>query len=248
MSTTETTEKPPPRCDCRTVGRPGCCRGGHRHGKHNAPARGPQYTRSHELPAVPHRHRNWRWRAQRALRAALEAEQLTREAHAAMLAILDHSDGRGRECWPSLNTLGNELGGLAARTVGAHVAELKAKGWVAVKHRHRITADGIQGRSNLYLPMVPTEAAMMPAPNPRAGATTDAPERRRARPQPSPELAEVAPAAELVARWVSALDAMSADEVATLAAKHLPAIVAGRPGVARTSALAVRLADAEGPP
>ena len=46
----------------------------------------------------------------------------------------------------------------------------------------------------------------------------------------------------------SALDAMSADEVATLAANHLPAIVAGRPGQARTRSLAVALAAAEGPP
>jgi hypothetical protein len=161
-----------------------------------------------------------------------------------MLAILDHSDGRGRDCWPSLDTLGDELGGLSARTVGRHLAELRAEGWLAVKHRHRITADGIQGRSNLYRPMTPSDAAMAGAPRPRP--TRD--ERRTPAPAPSPVVDEVGPAAELVARWVSALDAMSADEVATLAAKHLPAIVAGRPGVARTSALAVRLADAEGPP
>jgi hypothetical protein len=61
-------------------------------------------------------------------------------------------------------------------------------------------------------------------------------------------LDEVGPAVELVARWVAALDTMSADEVATLAAKHLPAIVAGRPGQARTRSLAVALAAAEGPP
>ena len=49
-----------------------------------------------------------------------------------MLAILDHSDGRGRECWPSLNTLGNELGGLAARTVGATAAQLNPlRPWLA---------------------------------------------------------------------------------------------------------------------
>ena len=90
MSTTEPTEKRPPRCDRRTVARPGCCRGGHRHGKHTAPARGPQYDRSRELPPVAHRHRNWRWRATRALRDALEAGRLSREAHATMLAILDH--------------------------------------------------------------------------------------------------------------------------------------------------------------
>ena len=243
MSTTEPTEKRPPRCDCRTVGRPGCCRGGHRHGKHTAPARGPAYTRSHELPPVAHRHRNWRWRCTRALREALETGKLSREAHAAMLAILDHSDGRGRDCWPSLDTLGDELGGLSARTVGRHLAALRAEGWLAVKHRHRITADGIQGRSNLYRPMTPADAAMAGAPRPRP--TRD---ERRNPPPPAPVVDEVGPAVELVARWVAALEAMTPDEVATLAAKHLPAIVAGRPGVARTSALAVRLADAEGPP
>ena len=237
-----TTEKPPQRCDCRTVDRPGCCRGGYRHGKHQPPARGPQYVRSRELPPVAHRHRNWRWRATRALRDALEAGRLSREAHAAMLAILDHSDGRGRDCWPSLETLGDELGGLAARTVGTHLAELRAKGWLAVKHRHRITAEGIQGRSNLYRPMTPADAAMAGAPRP---PTRD--ERRNPTP-PLPVVDEMAPAVELVARWVAALEAMTPDEVATLAAKHLPAIVAVRPGVARTSALAVRLADAEGPP
>ena len=244
MSTTETTEKPPPRCDCRTVGRPGCCRGGHRHGKHTAPARGPQYDRSRELPPVAHRHRNWRWRATRALRDALEAGRLSREAHATMLAILDHSDGRGRDCWPSLDTLGAELGGLAARTVATHLAELRSTGWVAVKHRHRITADGIQGRSNLYRPMTPADAAMAGAPQPRPARN----ERRHPTPEPSPPVDEVGPAVELVARWVAALDAMGADEVARLAAKHLPAIVAGRPGVARTQSLAHHMAAAEGPP
>ena len=244
MSTTEPTEKRPPRCDCRTVGRPGSCRGGHRHGKHTAPARGPQYDRSRELPPVAHRHRNWRWRATRALRDALEAGRLSREAHATMLAILDHSDGRGRDCWPSLDTLGAELGGLAARTVATHLAELRSTGWVAVKHRHRITADGIQGRSNLYRPMTPADAAMAGAPQPRPARN----ERRHPTPEPSPPVDEVGPAVELVARWVAALDAMGADEVARLAAKHLPAIVAGRPGVARTQSLAHHMAAAEGPP
>ena len=160
-----------------------------------------------------------------------------------MLAILDHSDGRGRDCWPSLDTLGDELGGLSARTVGRHLAELRSEGWLAVKHRHRITADGIQGRSNLYRPMTPSDAAMAGAPQPRPART----ERRHPAPEPPP-VDEVGPAVELVARWVAALDAMSADEVATLAAKHLPAIVAGRPGAIRLRSLAVALADAEGPP
>ena len=92
--------------------------------------------------------------------------------------------------------------------------------------------------------MTPSDAAMAGAPRPRP--TRD--ERRTPAPAPSPVVDEVGPAAELVARWVSALDAMSADEVATLAAKHLPAIVAGRPGVARTQSLAHHLAAAEGPP
>jgi hypothetical protein len=161
-----------------------------------------------------------------------------------MLAILDHSDGRGRDCWPSLDTLGDDLGGLAARTVGTHLAELRSKGWVAVKHRHRITANGIQGRSNLYRPMTPADAAMAGAPQPRPARN----ERRHPTPVAVPPVDEVGPAVELVARWVAALDAMSADEVATLAAKHLPAIVAGRPGQARTRSLAVALAAAEGPP
>jgi hypothetical protein len=161
-----------------------------------------------------------------------------------MLAILDHSDGRGRDCWPSLDTLGAELGGLAARTVGTHLAELRSTGWVAVKHRHRITADGIQGRSNLYRPMTPADAAMAAAPQPRPHRD----ERRHPTPAPSPVVDEVGPAVELVARWVAALDAMSADEVARLAAEHLPAIVAKRAGMARTRSLAVALADAEGPP
>ena len=242
MSTTTEHEKPPPRCDCRTVGRLGCCRGGHRHGKHTAPARGPAYDRSHELPAVAHRHRNWRWRAIRALRHALETGRLSREAHAAMLAILDHSDGRGRDCWPSLDTLGDELGGLSARTVGRHLAELRAEGWLAVKHRHRITPDGIQGRSNLYRPMTPSDAAMAGAPRPPSRT-----ERRTPAPPP-PVVDEVGPAVELVARWVAALDAMSADEVDALAAEHLPALVAKRPGAIRLRSLAVALADAEGPP
>ena len=244
MSTTYEPQKAPPRCDCREVGRPGCCRGGHRPGKHTAPARGPAYTRSHELPAIGHRHRRWRWDAGQALSAAVKARELSREARAAMLAILDHSDGRGRDCWPSLDTLGDDLGGLAARTVGTHLAELRAKGWVAVKHRHRITANGIQGRSNLYRPMMPAGAALSARPSPSPARA----ERRAPTPVAPAVLDEVGPAVELVARWVAALDTMSADEVATLAAKHLPANVAGRPGQARTRSLAVALAAAEGPP
>jgi hypothetical protein len=244
MNLTDTPQKPPPRCDCRQVGRPGCCRGGHRPGKHQAPTRGPAYTRSLELPQIGHRHRRWRWDATRALRAAVEARELSREAHATMLALLDHSDGRGQDCWPSLGTLGDELGGLAARTVGTHMAELKAKGWVAVKHRHRITANGIQGRSNLYRPLMPADAALAGRPAPTAARA----ERRHPRAEGSPVLDEVAPAAELIARWVAALEAMATTEVDTLAAKHLPALVAKRPGQARTSSLAVALANAEGPP
>lgn len=246
---TETlTNKPPPGCDCRKTGRQGCCRGGHRHGKHTAPARGPDYVRSLELPQVGYRHRNWRWNCRNALRAALEAGDLSREAHATMDALLDHSDGRGKDCWPGQEKLGYELGGLAERTVCGHIAELKAKGWVAVKHRHRITADGIKGRSNIYRPLMPTDAALAGAPPPGSTrAASDGGERRRARPAPSPELEEAAPAVELVARWVAALDAMTADETNRLAAKHLPAIVANRPGHIRTQSLASRLA-AEGPP
>ena len=244
MSTTEPTGKPPPRCDCRTVGRPGCCRGGHRHGKHQPPTTGPTYTRSRELPQIGNRRKDWRWRCNKALRAAVIAGELSREAHATMVAILDHSNGRGKDCWPSLDTLGDDLGGLAARTVSSHVAELRAAGWLGVKHRHRITANGIKGRSNLYRPLTPAGAAMAPSPRPPPSRT----EPRRPTPEPSPELDEIGPAGELVARWVAAIEAMSADDVATLAAKHLPALVAGRPGQARTRSLAVALADTEGPP
>lgn len=245
MNITTEHQKAPPRCDCREVGRTGCCRGGHRHGKHQAPARGPAYTRSHELPQVGHRHRRWRWDAIRALRAAVEARELSRGAHCTMHAVLEHSDGRGKDCWPSLETLGVELGGLSARTVGTYIAELKAKGWLAVKHRHRITPNGIQGRSNIYRPLLPAD----PAPASRQTPSTPArAERRHPTPEAPDGLDEVQPAAELVARWVAALAAMATAEVDTLAAKHLPALVAKRPGQARTRSLAVALANAEGPP
>ena len=91
--------------------------------------------------------------------------------------------------------------------------------------------------------MTPADAAMAGAPRPRP--TRD---ERRNPPPPAPVVDEVGPAVELVARWVAALEAMTPDEVATLAAKHLPAIVAGRPGVARTQSLAHHMAAAEGPP
>lgn len=246
MNTTTEPQKAPPTCDCREVNRPGCCRGGHRPGKHAAPTRGPAYTRSHELPPTGHRYRGWRWGYLRALRAALTAGDLSREAHAAMLAILDHSDGRGKDCWPSLDTLGDDLGGLAARTVGTHVAELRAGGWVAVKHRHTITADGIQGRSNLYRPLLPAGAVLLGQPKPTPAPTPTPGQAKRRTPAPVPPAVpdEVGPAVELVARWVAALETMAADEVAKLAAERLPVLLAGLRG----RRLAIALADAEGPP
>lgn len=204
----------------------------------------PYLPRSYELPEVAAPHRNWRWRCTRAFREALETGKISREAHAAIFAILDHSDGRGKDCWPGLETLGTELGGIAERTVCRHLAELRAKGWLAVKHRHRITADGIKGRSNIYRPLPPGDAAMAGAPQPQQARN----ERRHPSPAPSPVPAEVGSALEVIARWVAALEAMTPDQVATLAAKHLPGIVAKRPGHARTQSLAYALAQAEGPP
>ena len=142
-------------CDCRKVGRLGCCNGGNRL-SHPTTKVTTNYTRSRSLPTVSRRKRNWRRRFEDALAHAVEQGELSRQAEEVAKVLASHSDKHGKNPWPSHKTVGRQRT-ISVRSVGRQVAELHDKGWIAVLHRFRPTADGVKGRSNEYLLLIPDD-------------------------------------------------------------------------------------------
>ena len=231
-------------CDCRKVGRLGCCNGGNRlsHPKVKVTT---NYERSRTLPNVGHRKRSFIRAYREALSEAVAQGSLSRRAEEVALVLVKHSDACGKAVWPAHKRMG-EKRKISTRSVGRQIRELKAKGWVAVKHRFRPTSDGIKGRSNVYLLMIPVE--------------TDSRDNRDSPVSESPgevEHSSVAPNDDestqpdpaIVELWKAALAAKDEGTVRRLAPQHLEFVPpAGIPlGVGTIWPLAVRLAD-RGPP
>lgn len=228
--------------------------GGFRPEHHQRPTHGPIYKRCREFPTTnplvpePWRRSNqWAWRYRLHIWSAVEDGSLSLTTASVAIVISRHADKQGCNAWPGRKRIGAKLGGMSPRTVTRHTGKLVKAGWLAKVHRHEVTPDGVRGRSNLYQLMMPPEVeALVPADRPAAKR------QRPAQPPAGPpriltELQEPVADQRLVDLWKSALEALDPEALGKLAAEHLPTIIAGRPGAARTSALASELA-AIGPP
>ncbi len=230
-------------CDCRKVGRLGCCNGGNRL-SHPTTKVTTNYTRSRSLPTVSRRKRNWRRRFEDALAHAVEQGELSRQAEEVAKVLASHSDKHGKNPWPSHKTVGRQRT-ISVRSVGRQVAALHDKGWIAVLHRFRPTADGVKGRSNEYLLLIPDDLDIAEPRRPPRSPN------RRTEPEQAPEATadqhQTDP--DLVERWKAVLIAKDDQAVRHLAEEHLEFVpAAGAPlGIGTLSSLAARLAD-RGPP
>ncbi len=230
-------------CDCRKVGRLGCCNGGNRL-SHPSTKVTTNYTRSRSLPTVSRRKRNWRRRFEDALAGAVEQGELSRQAEEVAKVLASHSDKHGKNPWPSHKTVGRQRT-ISVRSVGRQVAELHDKGWIAVLHRFRPTADGVKGRSNEYLLLIPDGFDIAVSHRPKHTPN------RRTEPEqpPAPNADQHQSAPDVVEQWKAVLRAKDDQAVRRLAEEHLEFVPAvGAPlGIGTLSSLAARLAD-RGPP
>jgi hypothetical protein len=136
---------------------------------------------------------------------------------------------------------------MSVRWVGQQVAELREKGYVAVQHRFRPTADGVRGRSNRYLLLIPGELDRSTKQHAkRPSARHDLSERNADAPL---HVAKTQPDPTVVEQWKAALRAKDDMAVRRLAEEHLEFVPPiGTPlGIGTLSSLATALAD-RGPP
>lgn len=129
-----------------------CRRGGNRLPEgHPARGRPPRYERCRALPDDPERRdRQQRERTRRAAAMALDAGELPRRAHAALMVLLDLTDQRCSVTWHSLATIGRAGGGYEARTAGRWMAELVELGWLHCQHRYRVVQGRYEATTNLW--------------------------------------------------------------------------------------------------
>jgi hypothetical protein len=81
---------------------------------------------------------------------ALEAGELPRRAHAALMVLLELTDKSCNVTWHSLATIGRAGGGYEARTAGRWMAELVELGWLHCQHRYRIVQGRYESTTNLW--------------------------------------------------------------------------------------------------
>lgn len=246
-------------CDCRKVGRSGCCNGGNRL-SHPKTKETTNYQRSRSLPNVGQRKRNFRRKYEEAASEAVKQGTLSRQAKEVGSELAKYSDARGKAVWPAQETIAVDLN-TSDRSVCRQVGELKGKGWVAVKHRFRATADGVRGRSNVYVLTIPAEFASGGGKQPPAGPVQpghgpdvlddEAQNDRPVEPEPSTDVPDEEAQAdpEVIEQWKAALAAKDEATVRRLAQQHLEFVpLAGTPlGIGTIGPLAVRLAE-RGPP
>lgn len=123
---------------------------------HEARGRPPAYDRVRSFGPDPERRdRRQRERSRRAAELAAERGELPRILHRAVIRLLEYGDDRCSPVWPSLTTIGRDIGGYDQRTAGRWMAELVTLGWVERVHRYRFRDGHIEGDSNLWRVIIP---------------------------------------------------------------------------------------------
>lgn len=232
------------RCDCRTTGRPGCCNGGNRL-SHPTEKVTSTYIRSRSLPQTPARNRTWKRSFERALDADVRDGKLSRQSADAAKKLLTYSNSRGKPVWPLQVTVA-VLMDVSDRSVCRYLAELRTNGWLAVRHRCRPTANGMRGRSNEYLLVIPGEldAPQRSSTQTRRASHAVAPTVTTSNDPPPAD--EVDPQRQAnVELWMAALRTKDEAEIRNLASNNLDFVpLPGRTlAVGTLRALAYRLAD-----
>ena len=167
---------------------------------------------------------------------ALDDGKISRGTYALLLrAHYKFSNAQGREFFPSLQVLGELVGGLSARTAQRMMSEAWRTGLILKAHRSLQLPDGTRrGTSNLWRSAIPDEYTdRIKAEKKATGTGTEAAHQPPSRPHPTDEQLRANREAALAQATPTAADVETPEdelvEIESASAQDLEAVLGGLP-------------------